>query len=315
MIYIVSDIHGNRFWTKKVTDFIREHFHHDLLIINGDLNCPRGPILSEIKLYYDSAKSGVCSLDRFHMVLKDHFGKDVVCPDRLIVETANAETLIKILAERYPAVAALVEEEESNQLFDDSTDDIFKAITETNSTAILVHGDNEIAISDYKVKHIDSLDYGALPKYEAALSRLYRNKINFRNVSAIDFLDKNTVLVGVDALDHPEQAIESLGNRRPRNRISRIICHYPASLAEGQCNFSFELKLDRVDIKRMDGLMKILKSINLADNCELFYGHYHPTIGSLALDKSKDFVTSIMQIGKVNLKTIWVKPGVVFPIY
>ena len=310
MLYVVNDIHGNLLVSKKVADFILDSFHGDSLIINGDFAGARGPVLSELAKYYYAANNKVCSCHDVREVLKKHFRTRIECPDELIFKTADSGVFMKVLADQYPEVMDLVVREELEQIENRAIQNILKALAKTWSKAILVCGNGEILITDHIVDHTN---YSTAPKYQAKDYSLYSKKVNLDYVSGVKFFDQSTLMIGIDALEQPEQAIQQLC--RSKNQVSRIFCHYPPAMPEKVKNkFSFNFKVNRVSARRMANLAKIIQASNVKNRCSLFYGHYHPAISSPEHAASSDSISATMQIGSKSLETFWIKPGVIFSV-
>lgn len=149
------------------------------------------------------------------------------------------------------------------------------------------------------------------------IAKLSTDVLDFENVSLIRKINERSVLIGIDALDHPKEAIREI-NRLFNSNIDYILCQYPPDIPSHAKNkFSFEFKIDQISSNRICNLKEIIANINVANGCKLFY-NYPITpleLDKSKVDKSKDFVTSSIHIENINLYTFWLKPGVVFPVY
>lgn len=110
-------------------------------------------------------------------------------------------------------------------------------------------------------------------------------------------------MIGIDALEQPEQAIQQLCHSK--NQVSRIFCHYPPGLCPKKVKnkFSFNFKVSRVSARRIANLAKIIQASNVKNRCSLFYGHYHLAISSPKHAASSDSISATMQIGSKSLET------------
>lgn len=309
--YIVNDLHGNYDLIQQTVDAIMNMAKGDRLIINGDGAGARGPRMNRIvKIFYE-VRRGETDISELLSALSEIIGEIPDIPKEWVFESVHAGVFRKLMAEHFAKFNKCMEEELLAVI-----EETVKPLSEAAKDKVKIYylpGNGEMVPNDFSTKDITVEK--ALPPEQRFYTKLakdgYFEKYGIHYIGYVSHCVKSKMaLISTNLLDlNPKEAVIMLQTcGLLKNKLKTVIVHYPPTISPLGSAFGFWTP-NKVDVKRIDNLQKILDELQLKD-AKIYFGHIH--LG--ANDPRMDAYPSTMGFVGSGFNYTWVKPGAVIKI-